>query len=128
MHPTPKTTFGIHNPSGIRNLFQLRVGLSELRSHKKRHNSLDTPSDICLCKQGKEDTSHFLLHCPFYATYREILSKHALDILHNNQITSVNDLVKLYLYGHSSLTDTDNRSILIATIEFIDKTKRLAIY
>ena len=34
---------GIHDPSGLRYLFQLRVGLSPLRYHKKRHNFIDTP-------------------------------------------------------------------------------------
>ena len=29
-----KSTFGIHDPSGFRYLFQLRVGLSPLRYHK----------------------------------------------------------------------------------------------
>ena len=122
VRPNPKTTFGIHNPSGIHNLFQLRVGLSELRSHKKHHNFLDTPSDTCLCKQGKEDTSHFLLHCTFYTTHREVLSNCALDILRKNQITNVNDLVNLYLYGHPSLNIIDNRSILTTTIEFNQST------
>ena len=127
IRPNPKTTFGIHNPLGIPYIFQLRVGLSHLRSHKKRHNFIDTPSDMCLCKQGKEDTSHFLEHCPFYATQREVLSKCVSDILNNNQITSVNDYVNLYLYGHSLLSITDNRAILTATISFIEKTNRFTI-
>ena len=33
--PTFKSVFGIHDPSGIRLLFQTRLGLSPLRSHKK---------------------------------------------------------------------------------------------
>ena len=32
--------FGIHDPISLRHLFQLRVGLSKLREHKKRHISL----------------------------------------------------------------------------------------
>ena len=36
--PEKKSIFGIHDPSGPRNLFQLRVGLSSLRYDKKRHN------------------------------------------------------------------------------------------
>ena len=55
-----------------RHLFQLRVGLSHLRYHKKCHNFADTPSDICLCMRGVEDTSHFLLFCPLFITHREI--------------------------------------------------------
>ena len=60
-----KSIVGIHDPLGLRYLFQLRVGLSSLRYHKKRHNFIDTPSDKCLCNQGIEDTNHFLFLCPF---------------------------------------------------------------
>ena len=52
--PSIKETYGIHDPDGLKYLFQLRVGLSPLRYHKKRHNFLDTPDDTCLCKTDKE--------------------------------------------------------------------------
>ena len=51
-----KSVFNIHDPKGIKYLFQLRMNLSPLRSHKKHHNFADTPSDICACNQGIEDT------------------------------------------------------------------------
>ena len=35
--------FVIHNPCGIKILFQLRVGLSPLKGQLKNHNFLDTP-------------------------------------------------------------------------------------
>ena len=84
--PKIKSIFGLHYPIGLRYLFQLRVGLNPLRSHKSRHNFIDTPSDICHCNQGVEDTSHFLLFCPLYVNQRatlltsvnEILLKHDL--------------------------------------------------
>ena len=41
--PKPNSIFGVHDPLGIRYLFQLRVSLSPLRSHKRRHNFADTP-------------------------------------------------------------------------------------
>ena len=63
--PKGKPVFDIHDPTGIRYLFQLRLGLSHLRSHKKRYGFEDTPSDTCLYKTGIEDTHHFLLSCPF---------------------------------------------------------------
>ena len=70
--PEGKPVYDIHDPTGIRYLFQLRLGLSHLRSHKKRYGFEDTPSDICLCKFGIEDTRHFLLSCPFYASKRVV--------------------------------------------------------
>ena len=60
-----KSIFGLHDPEGLRHLFQLRAGLSFLRSHKKQHHFLDTQSDICLCNQGIEDayvTLYFRAH------------------------------------------------------------------
>ena len=58
LRPNANSIFGIHDPKGIRYIFQLRVCLSPLRSHKFRHNF--DPSDICSCNQGIEDTNHFL--------------------------------------------------------------------
>ena len=62
--------FGIHDPISLRYFFQLRVGLSKSRDHKKLHNFADTPSNICLCKTGVENTNHYLLQCPFYNSLR----------------------------------------------------------
>ena len=42
--PKSKSIFGIHDPVGLRYLFQLRVRLSPLRSHKRSHNFIGTPS------------------------------------------------------------------------------------
>ena len=60
-----KSTFGIHDALGLRYLFQLRVNLSLLRSHKRRHNFCDTHSETCECNLGIEDIRHFYLNAPF---------------------------------------------------------------
>ena len=60
LRPKTKSIFGIHDPVGL--LFQLRVSLSPLGSHKWRHNFIDTPSEMCRCNQGNEDTNHFFVH------------------------------------------------------------------
>ena len=57
IHPSPKSIFGVHDPLGLRYLFQLRVNLIPLRIHKSPHNFLVTHSDICHCNQGIEDVS-----------------------------------------------------------------------
>ena len=44
--PKIRSTFGIHDPFGLRHLYQLRVHLSPLNEHKECHNFSDTPSDI----------------------------------------------------------------------------------
>ena len=41
-----KPVFDIHDPTGLRYLFQLRLGLSPLRSHKKRYGF--DPTFVCV--------------------------------------------------------------------------------
>ena len=96
--PKTKTIFGIHDPSGLRYLFQLRVSLSPLRSHKFCHNFAYTPSEICRCNQGIEDTKHFLFSCPDYATPRATLAASVLNILQKNNLNYLGNQSQLYLY------------------------------
>ena len=89
-------------------LFQLRLGLSPLRHHKKRHNFLDTPTDICMCKTGVESTEHFLLKCPVYNLKRIVLAENVIPLLTSNNLAFSQNDVNLYLYGHKDLADNDN--------------------
>ena len=123
--PAVRSTFNIQNPQ-LRYIFQLRVGLSHLRSHKKRHKFANTPSDKCLYKKtGVEDTHHYLIKCPFYTSHRNVLFSYLETILQNHDIT-VQNFVELLLYGHTSLNESVNKNILLATLDFITKTKRFA--
>ena len=70
IRPPKKCIFGIHDPLGLRFLFQLRVGLSLLGCHKKRHNFVDTSVDKCSCYYRSEVTDHFLFSCQTCATCR----------------------------------------------------------
>ena len=88
-----KSIFGIHDPLGLRYLFQLRVGLSSLRYHKKRHNFIDK----CLCNQGIEDTNHFLFLCPFFATRRAALSINVIATLQKYNLTHLGNQSHLYV-------------------------------
>ena len=126
-HPSPqKSTFGIHGPCGIKILFQLRVGLSPLKGHKKNHYFLDTPSAICDCGGGKEDIIHFFTECALFATTRTNLMRSISNILiHNNlERLSHTELTQLYLYGHCNLCKTLNCFVLQASIKYIHDTKR----
>ena len=67
IRPESKSFFNIHDPTGLRYLFQLRR--SPLKGHKHCHNFTDTPSGTCQCNKGIEDTSHFLLSCPSYTVF-----------------------------------------------------------
>ena len=122
--PKPKSLFGIHDPQGIHYLLQLRVGLSPLRSHKKHYNFAGTPCDTCLCSQGIENTSHFLFQCPFYVTQRATLAASVILILLRNNLNNLGNQERLYLYGHGSMNDNDNKAVLLSTIKYIKATKR----
>ena len=128
IQPTPKSIFKIHDPNGVKFLYQLRVGLSPLREHKKRHKFLDTPSDICCCRTGIETTEHFLLKCPMFSGHRaNLLSKISPIInskLQNEQPVTDSSLAKIILYGNEYFTHHENNSILNATINYILSTDR----
>ena len=123
--PNIKDTFGVHDPEGLKWLFQLRVGLSPLRYHKKHHNFLDTPDDNCLCKTGKETVEHFLFRCPFYNTQRLILAQAVVPLLIPHNLAYLQNNVNLFLYGHKKLKDS-NKTILSETIKFIKATNRFS--
>ena len=122
LRPMSKCIFGIHDPIGLRYLFQLRLSLS--RSHKSHHNFIDTPSDICHCNQGVEDTRHFLLFCPTYITQRANLVTSVNEILQKNNLNHLRNQSQLYLYGHDSINYAENRKILISTLNYIKETRR----
>ena len=124
IRPKIKSTFGIHDALGLRYLFQLRVNLSPLGSHKRRHNFSDTPFETCECNLGIEDNRHFLFECPFYAIQRVTLAVNVIDILQRKNLNHLGNHPELYLYGHPSLDLIDNRLILLSTIKYVKDTKR----
>ena len=120
IRPKTKSTFGVHDHLGLPYLFQLRVNLSPLRSHKSRHNFADTP-EFCECNLGVECTRHFLFECPRYATHRATLAVSVIDILQRNNLNHLGDQLELYLYGHPSLNLIDKRQMLLSTIKYIKR-------
>ena len=126
MRPVPKSFFKIHDPTGLRYLFQLRVSLCPLKGHKYCHNFIDTPSGICHCNLGIEDTSHYLLSCPFYTVQRVTLVNIIKAILLKGNLIHLEDHSKLYLYGDPSISNADNKLILLLTIKYITETQRFS--
>ena len=128
IRPAKKDIFNIHNRKGIGWIFQLRVGLSPLNSHKKNHNFADTRVDTCLCTMNAETTQHFLLECPIFFTHRQDLLETANSILILNDLENISDnkKVHLLLYGHKKLNFIENRAVLKATIKFISKSSRFS--
>ena len=104
----------------------MRLGLSQLRYHKKRQGFKDTATDKCICKNGIEDTHHYFFLCPFYDNHRIVLTSEIENILHDNEITEFDFSVDLFLYGHPSLKCTENRKVIAHTLEYIKSTNRLS--
>ena len=100
IRPEKKSMFNIFDPLNLRCLFQLRMGLSPLKSHKKRHNFTDTPSEICLCGNGVEDTAHFILLCPLYANQRTHLTNVVEEIIGRHNLIVVNYVICISMGIH----------------------------
>ena len=71
--PEQKSIFNVHDPDNLKYIYQLRVGLSPLNSHKNNHKFKDAPTDSCHCGSGIETSEHFLLKCPFFTGHRNDL-------------------------------------------------------
>ena len=126
IRPPKKDIFNIHNPDGIKRIYQLRVGLSPLLSHKNKHNFKDTPSPSCSCGNSNEDVSHFLLFCPFFSDARNILFSNISKLVPNFTLLDPESQIQCLLYGYFGLTDTQNKMIIEESIMFIDKSGRFS--
>ena len=104
----------------------LTVSLSPLKGHKYCHNFINTLSGICHCNLGIEGTSHFLLSCPFYTVQRVTLVNSIKAILLKGNLIHLEDHSKLYLYGDPSISNADNKIILLSTIKYIKETQRFS--
>ena len=129
IRPVKKGVFNIQHPNGIKWIFQLRVGLSPLKSHKKSHGFMDTQNDLCECLLNAESTHHFLIKCPNYLEQRRELFKTVNPILQANNINNyLNDekLLCLLLYGDEKFPFEANKTLLLATINVINKSMRFS--
>ena len=124
--PPKRDIFEVHDPIGIKRLFQLRVGLSPLKSHKKKHNFRDTPYDVCDCSNGSETLEHYLLKCSHYTNARQDLLQSLNPLLIAKNLLLLHELskVKLLLYGDTTFSLVENKTILKATIKYINDTER----
>ena len=124
IRPTPRSYFNITDKPGIRRLAQLRVGLSDLRDHRRNHHFVNCPSATCACSLGPETTQHFLLECNRFIRQRNVLITFLSSISPPIDVSDHKLLTDVLLYGskkHSFYTNTD---ILNATIAFIKSSKR----
>ena len=122
-----KSIFNVHE-NDIKWIFQLRVGLSPLKRHKKDHNFFGYEDDTCNCLTGPETPSHFLLHCPNFIVHRKMLFDTVNPVLRSHNIPFLDDesFLTLLLYGDERFSHKENQNILKATIKFIRNTSRFS--
>ena len=127
IRPSENPIFNCHNPSGIKLITRLRLGLSHLREHKFRHNFQDTLNPICSCGENTETTVHYLLPCSSYLNERMTLLTNVQNIEENILDRNCSPISEMLLYGDSSFNDSKNTSILNLTIQYIFDTKRFDV-
>ena len=124
IRPLPKPYFNAVDKKGIRRIAQLRVGLSDLRDHRKNHHFANCPNATCTCAQGDETTEHFLLECNRFTTQRALLLSTITTTFPTIDLSDTASLSRLLLYGSKDLSFYANTDILNATIAFITSSKR----
>ena len=123
--PKRREMYQILDRKGTKWIYQLRVGLSPLKSHKFRHNFQDLHNDICTCSLRSESSLHFFLECTNYDVIRQDLLNEVIPILSSKNIPFDNEiLLRILLYGHDDLNHHDNKNILLASIEYVKKSCR----
>merc|ERR1712074_278261 len=123
--PKRREMYQILDRKGTKWIYQLRVGLSPLKSHKFRHNFQDLHNDICTCLLGSESSLHFFHECTNYVVIRQDLLNEVIPILSSKNIPFDNEiLLRILLYGHDDLNHHDNKNILLASIEYVKKSCR----
>ena len=115
VRPPSKRIFDIHDPIGMKWLFQLRVGLSPLYAHKNNHNFSDTPCDKCDVCERTENLEHFFLHCIRFTETK-------LNVNFNQ--LNPQSKIQLLLYGDTSFSDAINKLLLISTLKFLRDCER----
>ena len=126
VRPPKKETFGLSDRKSVERIFQIRLGLSQLKSHKLKHNFNDTPNENCSCGSSCESTYHFFLECPNFNPIRRDLFREIESVLivKNLNFHSI-DKIHLLLYGHRDLDFRENRRILEFTAKYIARSERL---
>jgi len=98
-------------------LAQLRMNCSRLNYHLNLLHVHDSPA--CLCGHSCEDAKHFLLHCPLYGHFRNLM------INAIREVTQIEVSLNLLLYGSESIDFDTNCTIVKAVHTYIRSTKRL---
>ena len=125
LRPSPNSLFNVSVSLGIKILTRLLLGLSHFREHKFNHNFQDTINPLCPCSLELESTTHFFLRCQnFTDLLRKCLMNEFIKIDSCILTLDEKSLTKLLLYGDDRYDCKTNKSITLASINFIHSSKR----
>ena len=124
IRPLRKSCFSIRNRYGLSLLTRIRVGHSDLRSHRFNKN-FNCLSPLCACGIEDETPEHFFLRCPRFVTQRHTLFDSITDILNPEKIICPPDhLTLMLMYGKNNCNDITNKLIVECSIRFIQESYR----
>ena len=126
IRPKCNETYRIHNPTGLKLLTRLKLGLSHLNDHKFNHNFRGCVNPPRSCSLSVENNVHFFLHCHHFSLQRQTLMNNIKSI--DKTIINAPDsaLVNILLFGSSKYQYHINSKILNFSIDFILKTERFS--
>ena len=118
----------IRDRYGVSLLTQLRLGLSDHRSHRLNHGFKNCPCATCTCGIADETVDHYLTCCPRYNCQHATLMDSIVQIA-NIDLSKIEivTLTKVLLYGSNDYNLALNKAILPATITFIKQSKRFKV-
>ena len=125
LHSTPQPShyFTLGTKVGNTLHTQIRLGMSKLNTHK--YSIQKTASPSCACGYKQENTKHFILHCPRFASARsELFSQVSTHI--NTDFRTLSDDTKIdtLLNGHNTTKHTAH-PVSTAFQKFLQNTSRL---
>ena len=91
------------------------------------HKFNDTTNPLCPINNGVEDREHYFFFCHMYVRIRPdfLNGVNAILLPHGMGNLSKEELVNILLYGHESISFEMNAKILIATLEYIQGSRRV---
>ena len=94
---TANSIFGCHNPTGVKQLTRLRLGISHLRERKFKYSFEGTINPLSRCGKAVETTFHFLPSCRNYSDERlTLLSK--IRNINPNMLEHSNSEITQFFY------------------------------
>ena len=120
--PTPPLYYSLGRKKENSLLTRLRVGMSKLNSPQFQIQANETPH--CMCGHTKEDTPHFLLHCPLLHITRATMFRN-IQVDTNINLSHRDNSAKLEILLHGTgLSDGGAEKVASSVFKFILDSKR----